>query len=303
MELFYTLYEQLHLLCPGLELRQAEPMSRHTSFRIGGPVPLMALPKTEEEAVCAVKAASELGVEPFFLGKGSNLLVADRGVDRFVIKLGAGFDACRREGNMIWGQCGVTMARLACFARDQGLTGLEFAHGIPGSLGGGATMNAGAYGGELRQVVRTVRCLNRQGEVEEVTDFDYGYRHSVFSDGSRLLLEVGLELTPGDPGEIQATMEELTARRQSKQPLEFPSAGSVFKRPEGHFAGALIEGAGLKGLTVGGAQVSSKHAGFIVNLGNATCSDVLELVRQIRERVKAGTGVELEMEIRRLGVE
>ena len=298
MDIFEQLYTELSRRCPGLELRRNEPMSRHLTFRLGGPAALMALPRSEEEAAAAIRCAGELGVEPFFLGNGSNLLVPDKGVERFIIKLGSGFDRIRREENCLWAECGVTLARLACFARDNGLTGLEFAHGIPGSLGGAATMNAGAYGGEMRQVVREIVCLNKKGERETVTDFDYGYRHSVFSDGERLLIAVKLELQPSDPAEIRARMEDLCARRQSKQPLEFPSAGSVFKRPEGHFAGALVEGCGLKGLTVGGAQVSPKHAGFIVNIGGATCSDVLELVRQIRERVLAETGVELEMEIR-----
>lgn len=298
MEIFSSLKAELTRRYPQLELREQEPMSRHTSFRIGGPAALMALPKSEEEAAAALAVADELGVEPFFLGNGSNLLVADRGVDRFIIKIGQGFDRCRAEGTMVWADCGITLARLACFARDRGLTGLEFAHGIPGSLGGAATMNAGAYGGEMCQVVREVVCLDRKGVRHSFTDFDYGYRRSVFSSGAYLVTSVRMELRPGDPQEIRARMEELSAKRVAKQPLEFPSAGSVFKRPEGCFAGALIESSGLKGSAVGGAQVSPKHAGFIVNTGKATCADVLELVRRIQEKVRADHGVELEMEIK-----
>lgn len=301
MEILTYLKAELNRRCPQLELREQEPMSRHTSFRIGGPAALMALPKSEEEAAAALRTAYELGVEPFYLGNGSNLLVSDKGVDRFIIKIGSGFDRCCAEGNTLTADCGITLARLACVARDRGLTGLEFAHGIPGSLGGAATMNAGAYGGEMCQVIRKIIALNRRGERCAITDFDYGYRHSVFSSGEYLVTSVEMELRPGDPQAIRARMEELSAKRQAKQPLEFPSAGSVFKRPEGHFAGVLVESSGLKGLTVGGAQVSTKHAGFIVNVGGATCADVLELVRQIQEKVRTDHGVELEMEIKILG--
>ena len=298
MDRFELLRGELSRRCPELELRRGEPMSRHTSFRIGGPAALMALPKTAEEAAVALGVSVELGIEPFFLGNGSNLLVPDEGVERFLIKPVSGLDRCRREGNIIFAQSGVSLARLAVFARDNGLAGLEFAHGIPGSLGGAVFMNAGAYGGEMAQVVRSVTCLNIDGEIETVTDFDFGYRKSIFSDGKRLILSAVMELQLGDRAAITARMDELAAQRQSKQPLEFPSAGSMFKRPVGHFAGALIEQSGLKGFTVGGAQVSEKHAGFVINAGGATCSDVLELVRQVQMRVMEKFGVELEMEVR-----
>ena len=260
----------------------------------------MALPRTEEEAVCAVQTAAELGVEPFFMGNGSNLLVSDRGVNRFVVKTADGLSGCLREGDRVMSGSGVTLAKLAGFARDQGLTGLEFAHGIPGSLGGGVTMNAGAYGGELAQVVEQVTCLTPAGAVETVTAADcaFGYRRSAFSDGTRLILGARLALVPGEREVIQARMEELSAQRRAKQPLEFPSAGSTFKRPAGQFAAALIDQCGLKGLTVGGAQVSEKHAGFIVNRGDATCADILALVEQVKARVLAQTGVALELEIK-----
>ena len=298
MDQFVHLRERLSRSCPSLELRTREPMSRHTSFRIGGPAALMALPRSREEAVAAVRAAAELEIEPFFMGNGSNLLVADRGTGRFLIKTVPGLEECRNHRLELEADSGVSLARLAVFARDRGLAGLEFAHGIPGTLGGAITMNAGAYGGEMAQVVREVTCLNAEGGVETVTQFDFGYRHSCFSDGRRLVLGAKLALERGEPESIRSRMEELSARRHEKQPLEYPSAGSMFKRPEGHFAGALIEQCGLKGLTVGGAQVSEKHAGFVVNRGGATCRDVLELVEQVRARVLAQTGVELEMEVR-----
>ena len=275
-------------------------MDRHTSFRIGGPAALMALPATREEAVLCVRTAAELGVEPFFMGNGSNLLVADRGVDRFIVKT-ANLRRCEVEGNSITADSGVTLARLAVFAREQGLTGLEFAHGIPGTLGGAVTMNAGAYGGEMAQVVRQVTVLTKDGEVETLYSFDFGYRRSVFSDGSRMILGAKMELAPGEWEPIAARMEELAAQRQSKQPLEWPSAGSMFKRPEGYFAAALIDQCGLKGFTVGGAQVSEKHAGFVINKDNATAKDVLDLMAFIRETVQREHGVTLEPEVRILG--
>lgn len=299
MERLTQLKEQLNKQCPGLELRENEPLSRHTSFRIGGPCVLMALPATVQQAVQAVKAARALEIVPFFMGNGSNLLVPDEGTQRFIIKT-SNLRSIERRGEHLVAQSGVTLARLAVFARDEGLTGLEFAHGIPGTLGGAVTMNAGAYGGEMAQVVRSVTLITDQGEMETTTEFDFGYRHSAFEDGSRMILEVELELAPDDPATIGARMDDLAAQRQSKQPLEYPSAGSMFKRPVGYFAAALIDQCDLKGLNVGGAEVSQKHAGFVINRGGATCADVLALVEQVRARVKAETGVELEMEVKRL---
>ena len=297
MDRFEQLKKQLIDRCGQMELRSGEPMSAHTSFHIGGPARLMALPVSREQAVCAVQAAAELGVEPFFMGNGSNLLVPDEGVERFIIKT-SGMKNCTVAGTTVTAECGITLARLAVQARDAGLTGLEFAHGIPGSLGGAVTMNAGAYDGEMAQVVTGVTCLNGDGSVEEVTRFDFGYRRSAFSDGRRMVLSARMELAPGDPAQIAARMEELATRRRDKQPLEYPSAGSMFKRPVGYFAAALIDQCGLKGFTVGGAQVSEKHAGFVVNRGGATCADVLELVKQVKARVLEQTGVALEMEVK-----
>lgn len=297
------LEKRLKELCPALELRVSEPMAKHTTFRIGGPARLMALPKTSEETTAAVRAAQELGIEAFFLGNGSNLLVSDEGVDRFLIKTAA-LDGCGREGDTLTAWAGVTLPRLAAAAQREGLAGLEFASGIPGSVGGAVTMNAGAYGGEIAKVLEEVAVLDEKGNMRTIpaSACGFGYRKSIFSNGMSLIRKARFRLEPDDPAEIRVRMEELAVKRQEKQPLEYPSAGSMFKRPPGHFAAALIDQCGLKGLTVGGAQVSEKHAGFVVNRGGATCADVLELVRQIKERVFRQTGVELEMEVKVLGV-
>lgn len=298
--------EQLnHLLLreiPGLEVRTHEPMSRHTTFKVGGPAALMALPVTEQQLISAVKLARGEGIEPLWVGLGSNLLVDDKGLDTFVIKTGPQLNTCKVEGSVVTAWAGAPLAQVANTAADHSLTGLEFAHGIPGSLGGAVTMDAGAYDGEMRQVVRSVRALNGDCEVEELSaeQCDFAYRHSVFSDGSRLVLSAVMELQHGEETGIRGRMAELMARRKEKQPLEWPSAGSTFKRPEGYFAAALIDQCGLKGLTAGGAQVSEKHAGFVINVGGATCEDILKLMDEIRLRVFRETGVELEPEVKYL---
>ena len=286
--------------CPEMELRVNELMSKHTTFRIGGPAALMALPKTAGEAKAAVKTARELEIEPFFLGNGSNLLVADEGYPGFIIKLTWDFDGIREVNRGLEAGSAVLLSRLSNALVGRGLTGLEFAGGIPGSVGGAVTMNAGAYGGEMAQVLESVTFLDEAGEVCTLpaSECGFGYRHSIFSDRKCLILKARFHLDQGDPAAIRARMEELAAKRREKQPLEYPSAGSMFKRPPGHFAAALIDQCGLKGLAVGGAQVSAKHAGFVVNRGGATCGDVLALVDQVKERVLAQTGVELEMEVK-----
>ena len=285
---------------PCLELRRNEPMSRHTTFRVGGPAALMALPASEEELLHAAQAALEADVEPLCVGNGSNLLADDAGVDAFVLKTVPKMSRIAEKGNALTAGAGLTLAQLAVEAANRGLTGLEFAHGIPGSVGGGMVMNAGAYGGELCQVVRQVRAMDCEGQVRELSGEEcaFSYRHSRFSEGGWLILSATVELQPGDPAAIRARMAELMAKRKEKQPLEYPSAGSTFKRPEGYFAAALIDQCGLKGLRVGGAQVSEKHAGFVINTGNATCLDILTLMDQIRERVFRETGVELEPEVK-----
>ncbi len=305
MERFEELEQLLAERCPTLELRKNERMERNTSFHVGGPARLMALPRTTGEAKSALLAAAELGIEPFFLGNGTNLLVPDRGVERFLIKPAGKYGV--DELNRVWEADGllcagaaVSLANLSGYALGRGLTGLEFAQGIPGSVGGGVTMNAGAYGGELVQVLDSVTVLDRQGQehVIPAADCGLGYRRSIFSGGDHLIVEARFRLTPGDPADIEARMKELAAKRKEKQPLEYPSAGSTFKRPEGYFAAALIDQCGLKGLTVGGAQVSEKHAGFVINRGGATCADILALVEQIKAVVKERTGVELELEVK-----
>ncbi len=303
-----ALYDRLRTKVPSLELRRDEPMSRHTSFQVGGPVPVMALPKDEEEVQQTLAVAVlEFGVRPFFMGRGTDLLVSDQGADLLVLKAYSGLGRLElEEGRTIVAGSGVSMARLAGFALEHGLTGLEFAQGIPGSVGGGVYMNAGAYGGEMSQVVTRVSAVGLPLEEpvqEQCVDPQFSYRHSIFQEQDSFILRAYFTLDPGDPAEIEAKMEDLAARRRAKQPLEHPSAGSTFKRPAGHFAAALIDGCGLKGLRVGGAQVSEKHAGFLINTGGATCKDIVELMEQVRERVFKETGVALEPEVRYLGKE
>lgn len=303
MDRFETLVQNLAQQVPELEVRQWEPMSRHTTFRIGGPARVMVLPQNAKQATAAVRCARELGLEPFFLGNGSDLLVADRGYDGLVLKCG-GMDQVREVNRRLQAESGIPLSRLAMAALGRGLTGLEFAHGIPGTLGGGVLMNAGAYGGEMAQILTSVTYLDEA--CRRVTlpaeQCELSYRHSLFSDHPEwLILSAEMELEPGDGEESRARMEELARRRREKQPLEWPSAGSTFKRPEGHFAAALIDQCGLKGLTVGGAQVSEKHAGFVVNRGGATAEDVRRLMEQVQERVFRETGVTLEPEVRFLG--
>ena len=303
MDRLETLAQRLRSQLSGLELRENEPMSRHTTFRIGGPARLMALPWDRKEAAAVVRIAAELDVRPFFLGNGSNLLVSDRGYEGFIVK-SSGLDQTREVNHRLRAESGIPLARLAMAALGRGLTGLEFAHGIPGTLGGAVVMNAGAYGGEMAQVLTAVTYLDETGKVITLSAGDCGlsYRHSLFSDHPDwMILEAEMELQPGDGEAIRARMDDLAAQRRTKQPLEWPSAGSTFKRPEGHFAAALIDQCGLKGLSVGGAQVSEKHAGFLVNKGNATAEDMLQLIDLVRERVLRETGVTLEPEVKFLG--
>ena len=304
MEPLHALQTKLKQHLPQLDLRVAEPMAKHTTFRVGGPAALLALPKGEGEVRQILQLAQQMGVAPFFLGKGSNLLVADEGVNRFLVKLPGGLTRLEREGEAgLYVGSGVTLAQAATFAAQAGLSGLEFAHGIPGSLGGGVFMNAGAYDGEMAQVIAWVDCLDETGAPHRLAgdDLALGYRTSCFTQRPWLITGARLTLTPGDPAAIRAKMADLAQRRRAKQPLEYPSAGSTFKRPPGHFAGGLIEQCGLKGYQIGGAQVSEKHAGFVINTGGATCQDILDLIHHVRQVVRDQTGVLLEPEVRLLG--
>ena len=276
-----------------------EPLSKHTSFRIGGAAARMAFPRTAEELVVLDGIVRETGARAILLGNGTNVLFPDEGVDAVVIVTGQ-MKAIARTGDELTADAGVSLAKLASFAWQEGLTGLEFAHGIPGSLGGGVVMNAGAYDGSLSDVLSEVTALFPDGvRTLAAPDLHLSYRHSVFTEQPEaVVLRATVRLRAGDGAAIRARMDELMARRKASQPLEYPSAGSTFKRPAGHFAGKLIQDAGLMGLRVGGAEVSTKHAGFVVNIGGATCADVLALMKQVQDRVFAASGVRLEPEVR-----
>lgn len=288
---------------PGLELRESESLSRHCSFRIGGPAALMALPSNGEELAALAALLKEKGHKPFILGNGTNVLFPDEGLDRVVIKLGSNMSGVSVCGNTVTADAGATLARTASAAQTASLTGLEFAHGIPGSVGGGVVMNAGAYGGELKDAVTTTWYLdeNLAPGILRGEEHEFSYRHSALSHRDWIVLRTEFTLTTGDPDVIMSRMQELAAKRRDSQPLDMPSAGSTFKRPVGGYAAALIDEAGLKGFAVGGAQVSPKHAGFVVNTGGATCEDVLCLMDHIRQVVYARSGIELEPEVRIIG--
>ncbi len=285
----------------GVPLKQGEPLCRHTSFQIGGPVSVMVFPETEEQLRQVLQLSRRYDVKPMVLGAGTNVLAPDQGLDTLMIETRTGLTALRELGEgLLEAECGVTMARLATFAMERGFTGLEFAHGIPGTVGGGVYMNAGAYGGEMKQVVTEVTVMDADGttRVLPASELELGYRHSRFMEEECLLLRVQVQLQKGDREAIRTRMAELMRRRRASQPLEYPSAGSTFKRPREGYAAALIEQAGLKGRSLGGAQVSEKHGGFIINRSKATCQDVLELMAQVEQEVYAKSGTRLEPEVR-----
>ena len=295
-----TLLEQIHAALPALKLCAAEPLASHTSFRIGGPAELMACPRTEDELRALLCFCQRAGVPLRVLGGGTNILAPDEGVSGVVLST-RGLDELRLCGeHEITAGAGVSLARLAVFAQQHGLSGLEFAHGIPGTVGGGLYMNAGAYGGELVQVALSARFLTAQGELLclEGPEMGLSYRHSAFMERDGVIVSARFRLSPGAPDEILARMRELMDKRRASQPLELPSAGSAFKRPVGGYAAALIQDAGLKGYRVGDAAVSEKHAGFVVNLGHASAAEVRALLAQVRARVLEASGIELEPELR-----
>lgn len=285
----------------GAQVQENEPMSLHTSFQIGGPADVFVTVPDEKSLRGVLKLCREAGMSVYVIGNGSDLLIPDEGLRGVVISFGG--DLCRLrledETKIICGP-GVTLAKLCKFALENSLTGLEFAWGIPGSAGGAAYMNAGAYGGEMKDVLVKCRHLDENGNSGEFvrSALDFSYRHSAYTDQKLVITGLTFQLEKGDYSVIKARMEDYLGRRKAKQPLEYPSAGSVFKRPEGYFAGQLIEECGLKGKIVGGAKVSEKHAGFIVNTGGATCQDVQRLVKIIQDTVKREKQVELECEIK-----
>ena len=286
---------------PEIEIHCNEPMSRHTSFRIGGPVEVMAFPKNREELAAVLKTSTLLDCKPAILGAGTNILAPDEGIPGLVICLKDCLDGMEQlDAVTIRVMAGVTMSRAAVYAANLGLSGLEFAHGIPGSIGGGVYMNAGAYGGEICQVCRQVEVMNTRGEIRILSneDMEFSYRHSVLEESDDIVISADFCLTPADPEVIRGKMKELIGKRSASQPLDLPSAGSAFKRPVGGYAAALIDQAGLKGFQVGGAAISTKHAGFAVNVDSATAADVRNLLQQVSDIVFAQSGIRLEPEVR-----
>lgn len=275
-------------------------MKKYTSFKIGGNAEILCIVKNIDELSALLSFLYERKIKPFILGNGSNLLVSDSGIKGIVIKLEGDFESISIDGEKITAGAGATVNSLCRYVLNNKLSGLEFAYGIPGTVGGGVYMNAGAYGGQMSDAVTVVHHINVDGTEGCYTfdELDFGYRHSIYSGSDKVITFVELLLKEGNSDDISAAMNDFWSRRKEKQPLNYPSAGSVFKRPEGYFAGALIEQSGLKGTSVGGAQVSEKHAGFIVNKDNATCDDVLSLVKLCQDTVKEKFGVELECEIK-----
>jgi len=292
--------EALKEIVPADRILFQEPMKLHTTFRIGGPADCLIYLENEEQ-LCKMQKYLRLVDVPYtVIGNGSNLLVSDNGYSGIVLVIGKCMSRITVTGGCLEAEAGALMSQVAKTAKEYGLTGMEFAAGIPGTIGGGVVMNAGAYGGEMSQVVATVTVVNRNGEIMELDNstMEFGYRTSVIQNQPFVVTKVTFRLQPGEPEKIAAKMEDLAKRRREKQPLEYPSAGSTFKRPEGHFAGQLIMEAGLRGYSVGGAKVSEKHCGFVVNTGNATAEDVKDVIWEVQRRVKERFHVDLEPEIK-----
>ena len=288
-------------LFQGMEFRMDEPMAKHTSFRIGGPAEVMLFPKCAEELAFALKQSEKLDTSLAILGAGTNILAPDDGVPGIVICLKDGMDGMTRlDETHIRVMSGVTMSRAAVFTANNGLAGMEFAHGIPGTVGGGVYMNAGAYGGEIGQICESVLVMDREGNTRRCSreEMGFSYRHSALEDSGEIVLSADFVLTPDAPEAIKRRMKELLAKRSASQPLDLPSAGSAFKRPVGGYAAALIDQAGLKGFRVGNAGISAKHAGFAVNLGGATAGEVKALLQEVSDKVYENSGIRLEPEIR-----
>lgn len=301
MRVTEKLINDIRSALPGLEMHENEPMSAHCSFRIGGPARLMACPASGAEAAALLRLLREADAPVELMGKGTNLLVADEGLDAVVVRLGEAISGAELlPGDRVRAGAGISLAKLAVFAAEAGLSGLEFAHGIPGSLGGAVFMNAGAYGGEMKDVLESAEIALPDGTLREAPaeELELSYRHSALEGSGALVTAATVKLTPAEPETIRARMRELMEKRRASQPLDMPSAGSTFKRPVGGYAAALIDQAGLKGFAIGGAQVSEKHAGFVINRGGATFDDVLRLMEHIQKTVLEKSGVRLEPEVR-----
>lgn len=285
------------------QVKKDEPMKSHTTFRVGGPADYFVTPQTAEEVAKVIEVCTQEKVPYYIVGNGSNLLVSDKGYEGVIIQIYKQMNQVKVEGAQIHAQAGALLSMIAKRALDAELTGFEFAAGIPGTLGGACVMNAGAYGGEMKDVLKSVTVLTGKGEVKTLAkeELELGYRTSVIAKKGYIVLEAVLELQKGEKEKIQAVMDDLKERRVTKQPLEYPSAGSTFKRPEGYFAGKLIQDAGLRGFQVGGAQVSEKHCGFVINKDQATASDVMNLMNQVSDKVYEEFGVRLQPEVKRLG--
>ncbi len=296
-------YSRLTEILPENRVREEEPMRLHTTFRVGGPARFFVVPETSQQLRQVVRCCQEEEVAYYIIGNGSNLLVSDQGYEGVVIQIFREMNRIEVQGAKIKAQAGALLSAVAARALEAGLAGFEFAAGIPGTLGGACMMNAGAYGGEMKDVLKEVQVLTRQGEIITLQkeQLEMGYRTSRIAREQYIVLEAALELKRGKASAIREKMEDLKERRVTKQPLEYPSAGSTFKRPEGYFAGKLIQDAGLRGFRIGGAQVSEKHCGFVINRDQATAAEISQLIREIQMRVKENSGVELEPEVKRLG--
>lgn len=296
-------YEALVKVLDEDQIKPEEPMKNHVTFRVGGPADFFVTPKNYEELSWVLKCCAKYEMPCYIMGNGSNLLVSDQGYRGVVIQLFRQLNDIQCEGNVIRAQAGALLSAVANRALEEKLTGFEFAAGIPGTLGGACVMNAGAYGGEMKDVLKSVAVLTREGEriTLQKNELELGYRTSIIAKKNYIVLEAEIKLEVGDAEEIKAVMDDLKERRTTKQPLEYPSAGSTFKRPEGYFAGKLIQESGLQGFQVGGAQVSEKHCGFVINKDQATAADIAELIRQVQDRVEEKFGIRLETEVKRLG--
>ena len=300
-----SFYDKLNNMIGKDSILIDEPMSRHTTFRVGGPADFFVTPKAKEEVRDVIRICKEAGMPYYIIGNGSNLLVSDAGYRGVIVQIYKEMNEVKVEGDLVKAQAGALLSGIAAKALGAELSGFEFASGIPGTIGGACVMNAGAYGGEMKDVLESVTALTGEGKIIELgrNELELGYRTSVIAKKGYIVLGAVLKLERGDGEKIKTYMDELKEKRVTKQPLEYPSAGSTFKRPEGYFAGKLIEDAGLRGFQVGGAQVSEKHCGFVINRDHAAAADIMELMRQVQIRVKENSGVDLEPEVKRLGDE